>query len=116
MLGHLGPFGKDHTVKIDNLHASMPQASHGFLQKICAVTVLVFLSIVGEKSSDVFLNDRTKNGVCNGMQKNIGIAVTYAVKFTVNNDPTDSQWTPGAEPMSIVSKAIRIGVIVPVME
>jgi hypothetical protein len=83
----------------------VPQSSDRFMQKVGTIAIMVFCSIVWEKSANILLCDRTQDGIGNRVQQDISIAMTDAMHLAIDVDAPDAKWTSVAKSVGVVSKS-----------
>ncbi len=103
--GHLGAFGKDHAVQIDDVHAVMADALDRLVHEIAAVTVAVVRIIVREQSPDVGFGDRSQQRIGDGVQQDIGIAVADRVDLARDIDAADSQRPTISQSVRVIAES-----------
>ena len=83
----------------------MPDSPDRLVNKIFAVSATILGRVVREKTPDILFADRPQQGVGDGMQQNVGIAVTDRMNLRGDVDAADFQRSTVAQLMEVVTES-----------
>jgi hypothetical protein len=101
----LGGFGQKSGVDIQDDSFFFFREAGGFSQEEGTGDIFPFWIGVREVGSDIACTEGSKNRVCEGMKKDIGIGVTFESPFVGNGHATKDEGSSRDKRMNIIAKA-----------